>query len=69
MDTRTERIRALNDRLCTTGGGGNAAYITLVSAALNAVISRTQMAAVQCFDRFTGSPGTMIRMASTTAPC
>ena len=52
MDTRTERIRALNDRLRTTGEGGNV-VITRGLAALDAETLRKIMAAVQCFDRFT----------------
>jgi Protein of unknown function (DUF3768) len=52
MDTRTERIRALNDRLRTTGEGGNV-VITRGLAALDAEILRKIMAAVQCFDQFT----------------
>ena len=52
MDTRTERIRALNDRLRATGEGGNI-VITRGLAALDADILRKIMAAVQCFDQFT----------------
>ena len=52
METRTERIRALNDRLRTTGQGGNV-VITRGLAALDAETLRQIMAAVQCFDRFT----------------
>ena len=52
MDTRTERIRALNDRLRTAGEGGNI-VITRGLAALDAEILTKIIAAVQCFDRFT----------------
>jgi hypothetical protein len=52
MDTRTERIRALNDRLRTTGEAGNV-VITRGLAALDAGVLAKIMAAVQCFDRFT----------------
>ena len=52
MDTRTERIRALNDRLCTTGEGGNV-VITRGLAALDAEVLAKIIAAVQCFDQFT----------------
>ena len=52
MDTRTERIRALNDRLRTTGEGGNV-VITRGLATLDADILTKIIAAVQCFDRFT----------------
>jgi hypothetical protein len=52
MDTRTERIRALNDRLRTTGEGGNV-VITRGLAALDATVLVKIMAAVQCFDQFT----------------
>jgi hypothetical protein len=52
MDIRTERIRALNDRLRATGEGGNV-VITRGLAALDGETLRTIIAAVQCFDRFT----------------
>jgi hypothetical protein len=52
MDTRTKRIRALNDRLRATGEGGNV-VITRGLAGLDADILRKIMTAVQCFDRFT----------------
>ena len=52
MDTRTERIRALNDRLRATGEGGNV-VITRGLAALDGETLRTIIAAVQRFDRFT----------------
>src|SRR4029077_6290546 len=52
MDTRTERIRALNDRLRVTGEGGNV-VITRGLAALDADILRKIMVTVQCFDQFT----------------
>jgi hypothetical protein len=52
MDTRTERIRALNDRLRTTGEGGNV-VITRGLAALDAEVLAKIIAAVQRFDQFT----------------
>jgi hypothetical protein len=52
MDTRTERIRALNDRLRTNGEGGNV-VITRGLAALDAETLRKIMVAIQCFDQFT----------------
>jgi hypothetical protein len=64
MDTRTERIRALNDRLRTTGEGGNV-VITRGLAALDAEILRKIMAVIQCFD---SSLPTTTRTASTTVP-
>ena len=64
MDTRTERIRALNDRLRATGEGGNV-VITRGLAALDADILRKIMAAVRAS---TGSLPTTTRSANTTAP-
>jgi Protein of unknown function (DUF3768) len=52
MNTPTERIRALNDRLRTTGEGGNV-VITHGLAALDADVLARIIAAVQCFDQFT----------------
>ena len=52
MDTRTERIRALNDRLRTTGEGGNV-VITRGLAALDAEVLAKIIAAVQWFNQFT----------------
>jgi hypothetical protein len=52
MDTRTERIRALNDRLRTTGVGGNV-VITRGVAALGGKALVKIIAAVQAFDQFT----------------
>jgi hypothetical protein len=52
MDTRTERIRALNDCLRTTGEGGNI-VITRGLAALDAEVLAKIIAAVQSFDQFT----------------
>jgi hypothetical protein len=52
MDTQTERIRALNDRLRTTGEGGNV-VITRGLATLDADVLAKIIAAVQCFDQFT----------------
>lgn len=52
MDTRTERIRALNDQLRTTGIGGNV-VVTRGLAALGLPVLAQVMIAVQAFDRFT----------------
>lgn len=52
MDTRTERIRALNDRLRSTGEGGDV-VITRSLAALGVDVLAKTIAAVQCFDQFT----------------
>jgi hypothetical protein len=52
MDSRTERVRALNDRLRTDGVGGNI-VVTRGLAALGPQLLAKVMAAVQGFDRFT----------------
>jgi hypothetical protein len=52
MNTRTERIRALNDRLRTTGEGGNV-VITRGLATLDAEVLAKIIAAIQSFDAFT----------------
>ena len=64
MDTRTERIRALNDRLRTTGEGGNV-VITRGLAALDAEFSRKSSPP---FSASTSSPPTTTRTVSTIAP-
>src|SRR5437764_14774155 len=52
MTSKTERIRALNDRLRTTGQGGRI-VITRGIAALGAANMAKIIAAVQGFDSFT----------------
>ena len=52
MNTRTERICALNDRLRTTGEGGNV-VITCGLAALDAEVLAKIITAIQRFDWFT----------------
>jgi hypothetical protein len=52
MTTTTERIRALNDQLRTTGQGGEL-VVTRGIAALKADAKVAIYAAVQTFDRFT----------------
>jgi len=52
MTKTTERLRALNDQLRTTGKGGSV-VITAGVAALPAVHQAEIFAAVQGFDRFT----------------
>jgi hypothetical protein len=52
MKTKARRIRALNDRLRTTGEGGSV-VITRGLAALDAEVLAKIIGAVQCFDQFT----------------
>jgi hypothetical protein len=52
MTSKTERIRALNDRLRTTGQGGQI-VVTRGVAALGTAAVAEIMAAVQVFDSFT----------------
>jgi hypothetical protein len=52
MTTPTERIRALNDQLRTTGQGGDV-VVTRGIAALDLLTKAAIFAAVQAFDRFT----------------
>lgn len=52
MTTTTERIRALNDQLRTTGKGGDIVATSGI-AALSLPIKVAIFAAVQAFDRFT----------------
>ena len=52
MTTTTERIRALNDQLRTTGQGGDL-VVTRGIAALGTETKAAIYAAVQTFDRFT----------------
>jgi hypothetical protein len=51
MTTATERIRALNDRLRTTGRGGEI-VTTIGAATLSLPLKAAVFAAVQAFDRF-----------------
>ena len=52
MTTPTERIRALNDQLRTTGQGGDV-VVTRGIAALDLLAKAAIFAAIQAFDRFT----------------
>jgi len=51
MDTTTERVRALNDQLRTTGQGGQL-VVTRGIAALDLPAKAAIFAAVQTYDRF-----------------
>lgn len=52
MSSKPERIRALNDRLRTTGQGGQIVVTAGIAALSNAALAEI-MAAVQAFDGFT----------------
>jgi len=52
MTSKTERIRALNDRLRTTGQGGQIVVTRGIAALGTATVAKI-IAAVQVFDAFT----------------